>query len=465
MTVPPALPTFTPGSRRAPGALPLLGHAWQLQRRPLAFLRSLPRHGDLVEIGLGPRRAYAVCHPDLVRQVLTDARTFDKGGPIYDKLRQLLGNGLGTSAREPHRRQRRMIQPVFHAERIREYVPAIRDEVVAATAGWSDGQVIDVAEHTYKIITRVLTRTMFAAEARAEAATVIAEALPVFHEGVGRRMNSPFAFLEKVPTSGNRRYEAAKARLHSLVDRLIADHRRDGADHDNLLSVLMAAGDGRADGGASAMTDEEIHEHVITFLVAGIPTSAAVLAWSLHFLGQDPGLEARLHSEVDLVLDDGPPTWAHLGRLDLTTRTLTEVMRYYPPGWLLTRVAMHDTVLAGRRIPEGTVILFSPYLLHHRPDLHPAPGLFDPDRWLPERRHAMARDTFIPYGIGSRKCIGEVYGIVELTLALSVIARRWRLTPVPGAGAHLTDPKPSAVIHPAPLTMRLGERGATRPRA
>lgn len=346
-----ALPTPASGSRQVPGAMPLVGHALQLQRRPLAFLRSLPQYGDLVEIRLGPRRAYVVCHPDLVRQVLTDAKTFDKGGPIYDKLRQLLGNGLGTSAREPHRRQRRMIQPVFHAEQIRQYVPAVHDEVVAATAGWSDGQVIDVAKHTYEIITRVLTRTMFTATSHDEAAAVISDALPLFHEGVGQRMNSPFAFLERVPTPGNRRYDAAKAQLHSLVDRIITDHRRIGTDHNDLLSLLMATRDGGTDGGTAGMTDEEIHEHVITFLVAGVPTSAAVLAWALYFLGQDAGLEARLHSEVDTVTDGGSPAWSQLHRLDLTTRTLTEVMRFYPPGWLLTRVAMQDTLLTGQHIP------------------------------------------------------------------------------------------------------------------
>lgn len=431
------------------GALPVLGHAMELKRRPLDFLRSLPSQGDLVRIRLGPRTAYVVCHPELIHAVLTDARSYDKGGPIYDKLRQLLGNGLGTSMREPHQRQRRLVQSAFNADRLADYADMIVDETVAVLADWRDGQVVDAEAATYELISRVLATTMFRSPRHAAHAAEVGRWLPVFHTGVGARMTAPFGILEKLPTPANRRYGIARDRLHALVDDVIGSYRADGSGRPDLLSLLIDADD---DG--DRLSDQEIHEHIITILVAGVPTSAAVLAWALHFLGRDPGLSRRLDDELAAVLPatEPGPRFEDLGKLPLTGRIFTEVMRYYPPGWMLSRVAMKDTVLAGQPVRKGSVVLFSPYLVHHNPAVYDDPERFDVDRWPAGRIHS---DTYVPFGAGSRKCIGDQYGETELALILATLHSRWHLEPLP---RRRDEPLATAVIRPGPLPMRLHAR-------
>lgn len=128
---------------RARGALPLLGHVMPLLRDPLRFLTSLPAQGDLVRIRIGPVTAIVICDPELTRQVLLDDRTFDKGGPIFDRLREVLGNGLVTCPHSMHRRQRRLVQPTFHQTRLPGYAQTMTEEISAVAESWRDGHVID----------------------------------------------------------------------------------------------------------------------------------------------------------------------------------------------------------------------------------------------------------------------------------------------------------------------------------
>jgi pentalenene oxygenase len=392
-----------------------------------------------------------VTHPDLVRQVLRDSRTFDKGGPLFDRLRELLGNGLASSAHEPHRRQRRLVQPAFHPARLPRYAAVMSDEIGATTAGWHDGDVVDVHAAAYALTTRIAARTMFAARDAEEAVAEVRSALPTILDVVYKRMTTPLGPLELLRVSQNRRYDDAVARMHGIARRLIEEYRRSGVDHDDLLSMLLAARDDEGDG----LADEEILEHVVSVLGAGADTTAATLSWALHLVARDPELEARLHREVDDSVTGPVASFDDLPALPLTGRIVTETLRLYPPGWLFTRIATADAELAGQAIPQGTVLLWSPYVLHHRPDLFPDTERFDPDRWLPEAASTIPAGAHVPFGGGARKCIGKDFGTAEVTLALASIARSWRLEPTPGATVR---PVPHISLHPHPLVMRLRER-------
>ena len=143
---------------RAPGAWPLLGHVVALQRRPLKFLDSLATHGDLVEIRLGLRRAFMLCHPDLAYQVLTDFRAYDRTGPVYDRVRGAMGNGLATATYSDHRPQRLAMQPAFRREHMRGYVAAMQQEVTATMDAWRDGLAVDVVDEMFNLTTTVALR-------------------------------------------------------------------------------------------------------------------------------------------------------------------------------------------------------------------------------------------------------------------------------------------------------------------
>jgi cytochrome P450 len=191
--------------------------------------------------------------------------------------------------------------------------------------------------------------------------------------------------------------------------------------------MMLAARDEHGD----ALTDTEIRDQVLSFWVAGTETTASLLAWSLHLLGQHPEVARRVHTEVDAVLDGRVARHTDVARLDCTTRVLTETLRLYPPAWVLTRVLTAETTLASKTLPAGTILLYSPYLIQRRGDLYPHPDRFDPDRWLSDHATHQHRGTFIPFGGGARKCIGESFAMMEATLALATITARWQLNPSP----------------------------------
>jgi cytochrome P450 len=443
--------TLTVGS--AAGALPLLGHALALSRTPLRFLASLPAQGDLVRVKLGPWPAYVVCHPGLVHQILVADRTFDKGGPIFDKVRRVLGNGLVTCGHQDHRRQRRLVQPAFHRDRIPGYARVMTEQITAVTQPWYDGQVLNVMAVMNALTTAVATRTLFAAQIDESTLIEIQQCAKDVSTGVGRRVVMPGEWLDKIPTPGNRRFDRAQNRLRHHTGELITDYRRAGIDHGDLLSMLLAARDN-----GQGLADSEIHDQVLTFFLVGSETISTTLSWVWHLLGCHPDIQARLHNEVDTVLDGRIADYPDIPKLELTGRIITETLRLNPPAWLLTRRTTTDTELAGQHLPAGTIVVFSPYVLHHRADLYPDPDRFDPDRWLDDTTAPLPQGALTPFGSGARKCIGDVFAMTQVTLALASIATRWQLDPLPRTRIH---PAPRAILAPHSLRMRLRQRRGT----
>jgi pentalenene oxygenase len=437
-----------------------------LVRRPLDFLNSLPGHGDLVEIRLGPQRAWMACHPDLVHQVLRDPRTFDKGGPLYDRLRMLLGDGVGTCRHQDHRRQRRMLQPEFRKARVTDQVRLMGEEVESVCRAWRAGQVVDISGAMMDLSTRVVSRVLFSDSLDTDTAAEMRWCLATVFRGMFVRTVMPVDALFRVPTPANRRYRHASDRLGAIVDAAIDQRRRDTShnDRDDLLGTLLSAT--RA-GQETAITDQEVHGQVLTLMFAGVESTALCLSSALELLGRHPEEERRLHSEVDAVLASGrPPGPDELPRLVHTRCVLTETLRHRPPGWLFTRVTTQETELAGHRLPPGATVMFSPYLLHHDPALFPDPDRFLPDRWLPGQAVAAPPGAMIPFGAGSRKCIGETLALTEATVAVAFIARHWRLRHLPEYTERL---RPAASLGPRELVMvsepRTRRPAGTPPRA
>jgi cytochrome P450 len=435
---------------RAPGALPLLGHVPSLARHPLQFLSSLRTHWDVVEIRIGPKKAYVPCHPELFEQVLRDPAGFDRRGFFFDKIRQVFGNGLVTCGWADHQQQRPMLQPAFSRAYLDRYTKVIHEEVVALTASWRPGQTIDVKPVTDALLTRITSRTLFAAELGSEAVDQIQDSLSVLTEGTFYRMMDVTGLVEKLPIAINRRFADAQTRLRVAVDQVIDRYRESGTDHGDMLSLLLAARDERTGAGLS---DQDIYDQVLTILGASVETTGTTLAWALHLLGQHPEVEARMHAEIDQLTR--LPTFAEALRLDYTRRVITEVLRMYPAVWLLTRTAVADTVLGGHRIKAGSLIVLTPYLLHHDPEIYTDPERFDPDRWLPDRATPLQRHAFLPFGAGPRKCIGDVLSMTETTMALAGIAARWQLRLTPGTHPRTT---PRAALLPTSLSMVIQPR-------
>ncbi|GAA0420450.1 cytochrome P450 [Streptomyces luteireticuli] len=439
----------------APRALPVIGHALPLLRDPLGFLAALPGHGDLVRVRVGPYRAVVVCDPELTRQVLRDDRTFDKGGPLYDRIRELTGNGLASCPYSDHRRQRRLLQPAFHPARMPGYAGTMRRQAMAVTGAWTDGETVDALGQMHLISARTTITTMFGRDPAAlddHALSRLMDDFTVVVAGIPRRALTPPP-ADRLPTPANRRYDRARARLRTAIDRIVVGHRSGELHDGDLLSMLLSAGhDPPGDGGPDGrgLTDEEIADQLVTFFAAGTENTGTTLAWALHLLARNPRVARRMRAEVDAVLDGEPAaSLEHLPALKLTTAVVTEALRLYPPAWVLTRTTTDDTRLGGHAIPAGTAIVYSAYLLHRRPDLFPDPERFDPDRWL--TGDAPHRTAFVPFGGGPRKCIGDVFALTEATLVLATITAGWELHPVDDRPVR---PVPRLALSPQELPMR-----------
>ncbi|MFI2209699.1 cytochrome P450 [Streptomyces sp. NPDC020141] len=433
----------------APGALPFIGHTLKLGRDPLGFLTSLRRTGRLVRVRLGTMPVYFATTAELIHQVtVAQARSFEKGR-LYDRVRPLFGNGLANAGGEHHRTHRRLIQPIFHRTRIAGYAEVMSRHAVELAESWTDGQRIAVERVMGDYTVATLSETMFSSDFGRPAIEAVRRDLPVILKNVLVRAASP-RFLDALPIRPNRDFDRARDSMRSIIDEVVATTRREGwSGRRDLVSLLLDARDEQTGAGLS---DEEIGDELVTILFAGTETTASTLSWAFYELARHPEAERRVLDEIDEVVGAGPVTLDAVPRLAAVRRVLDEVIRLHGVT-LLMRRTIEPVDLGGYRIPAGAEVAFSLYAVHRDPALYSDPDRFDPDRWLPERRAALPREAFVPFGAGNRKCIGDAFAWTEAAIALATILARWRLRPVDG---HTTREAASAMAHPdhVPMVVR-----------
>jgi cytochrome P450 len=413
-----------PGPRGLGGKRDIL----RARRDVLGFLCGLRRrYGDVAFFGAGQLDVYLLSHPDAIRDVLvTHGGRFMKGQGLQETKR-LLGEGLLTSEGEFHKRQRRLIQPMFHHSRIEGYGEVMVDHAARMAEAWTDGQELDVHRQMMRLTLGIVGTTLFDTDLRDREANQVAEALGKSLELFDRLTSPLFVLLMRFKFSPeNRRFRGAKATLDQIVYRMIEERRRAG-DRGDLLSTLLLAQEER-----EGMTDLQVRDEAITIFLAGHETTSNALTWTWYLLSQHPEVEARLHEELDHVLSGRAPRVADLANLPYTHRVLTEAIRLYPPAWILGRRALVDHPVDGYTIPAGSIVITCQYIVHHDPRWFPNPDVFDPDRWLPELVAERPRYSYFPFGGGHRVCIGESFAWMEGELLLATLAQRWKLRLVPG---------------------------------
>ncbi|WJY36213.1 cytochrome P450 [Streptomyces sp. P9-2B-2] len=414
------------GAPVAPGRVPLAGHAPWFHRDALRFVRGLRHHGPVTRIYIGPRQVHTVNSPEIVRELLTvQARAFDKGA-MFDALREPLGDGLITAAGDRHLRHRRLMQPAFHHERIAGYARIMSERSLARAAAWEPGTTLDLVPEIHHLTLDILLRTLFADPQDPELRTAVRDWLSVKYHAMRLALSPLQAWAECLPLPvGWRPPQAGPLRrLVAVQHRIIETYRADGRDRGDLLSMLLATG-----GPDGSLTDAEVTDELITLFLAGTGTVSASLAWALYEISRRPDVQRRIHDELDTVLAGRPPGIEDLPALVHTRRVLTEVLRLHPPSWLLMRRAVRPVTLGGVSLSPGAEVFFSPYALHHDPQLYENPDDFEPERWSHADAAKTSRHTYLPFGAGSRLCIGEDFAWTELMLALVAFTAHRRLTP------------------------------------
>jgi cytochrome P450 len=421
-----------------PRGLPLVGNIPAIVRLGMpAFLRQVhQQYGELVRMKIGGRTMILLGHPDHIRHVLFDNRANYWKGPTYDNFRLLGGNGLVSSEGEFWKRQRRMAAPAFHAEAISALVQLMVDATLDMRHDWearvaaaADGVArLDLHDEMTRLTLRIVGESLFGQDLSSDSA-LSTPAFSVALRAVVERGNTGVALPLWIPTPSNVRLRRALRTLDRLVYTVIERQRAAATGGGRLLEMFMHAVDEET---GQRMDDRQLRDEIITMYVAGHETTALALTWAWHLLSHHPEVTARLEAEVDAVLGGRPPEVKDLPRLKYTRMVLEEAMRLYPPIWSIARDVRADDVIDGYRIPAGSVVLLSQYVVHHRSDLWPQPDRFDPERFEPEAVKQRHRFAYFPFSAGPRVCIGNTFSLIEGTLILAIMCQRHRVLPVLG---------------------------------
>jgi cytochrome P450 len=414
-----------PGPQRA-----FIGTLIAPRRNPLALLTGLARdYGDIVTFKLAGERAFLINDPQLIRDVLvTHQKHFTKSRGL-ERAKKLLGEGLLTAEGANHVRQRRLIQPAFHRERIAGYAEVMVDHAARMRERWQPGGTYDLSDEMMRVTLSIVGKTLFDTDVESQANEVglaLTHVMETFFISM-----LPFQdIIDRLPIPAVRRAQRARQRLDALIYQLIADRRASGRDHGDLLSMMLAAQD--ADGGNARLSDQDVRDNALTIMLAGHETTANALTWTFYLLSQNPDAEAKLFEEIDRVLAGGLPTMADLPRLPYVERVVTEALRLYPPAWIIGRRAIGEYALGEYIAPARSIVFMSPWVTQRDARWYPEPERFNPDRWTTEFKAALPPFAYLPFGGGSRKCIGDQFALMEAALVLATVAQKWRLRLVPG---------------------------------
>ncbi len=434
-----------------------------MRRDLLAYLqRVADACGELGYFKAGPLHVYLLNHPDHIKDLLvTHHKNFTKSRGLQ-LAKRILGEGLLTSEGEFHLRQRRLVQPAFHRERLEGYGAVMCEEAARLCVHWENknGAEVDVAEEMMRLTLAIVGKTLFGVNVENEAEEIgaaLTTAMSLFS-----RLTNPLAtFLEKLPLPSNFRFFRAKRRLDETIYRIIATRRQSNEDHGDLLSMLLMAQDEEGDGGR--MTDLQVRDEAMTLFLAGHETTAIALTWTWYLLSQHPEIEAKLHDELQHVLGNRLPSAHDYSQLNYTRMVLAESMRLYPPAYVFGRMAIHDYRIGEYDVPAGATLLVSPYILHRLEKFYPEPLRFLPERWTQAAEAERHKFAYVPFGGGPRVCIGEGFAWMEGVLVLATIAQRWKLRHVPN---HPVALQPLITLRPKfGMKMKLEHRDVASSRA
>ncbi|HUI01154.1 MAG TPA: cytochrome P450 [Nitrososphaerales archaeon] len=424
---------------RFPGDLEI-----RIFRDPITtFSRIAHDCGDFVHFKVSGKDMFLITNPDYIKDVVINHHQEVIKSESLKIAKPLLGEGLLTSEGEFHHRQKRLVQPAFHQERIVGYAKVMVERTLEACEAWKDGETLDVHDEMMRLTLAIVAKTLFGADMREGEAATVSEALTTALESLHKMKTPGSRVLRRFSNPGDQQIQRSKETLDSIMYRIIQERQKSGEDRGDLLSMLLQARDKEGDG--SGMTDLQVRDEAMTLFLAGHETTAKALTWSWYLISENPEAESKLHAEVDSVLAGRPPTAQDFPKLEYTNKIMAEALRMYPPSWTLGVKAIKPFSVAGYQIPVGATMVMSQYIVHHDPHFYPEPERFRPERWTPEFKSSLPRFAYFPFGGGPRGCVGEPFAWMEGVLVIATIAQRWRLTHVRG---HKVEMLPRLTLRP-----------------
>ena len=374
------------------------------------------RYGDIVMVRPVSRSAPSIVinNPDYVKQVLISNHRNYRKGVGFERIKMLLGNGIIVSDGDFWRSQRRMIQPVFHRKVVADLATMMQDCNAKKLAEWQEAAetraVINITEEMSALALEVVLKALFSVD---------------LDWLIDKEGKNPFMMLVEDFTRDLKlamRFRSMTRHVKEMMELRRSENR---VEHD-FLSLLMETRDKDTN---ERMDDKALIDEVMTIIVAGHETTAGTLNWAWYLLSQHPNVETRLHAEVDALATD--PGFENLEQLDYARQIADETLRLYPPVWLFSRKAIDADTIGGYDVPAGSNIFLCPFLLHRAADYWEQPETFMPERFSAEAVKVRNRHIYYPFSLGSRRCIGEFFSLVDMQLHLGLMARHLRLTHVP----------------------------------
>ncbi len=443
----------------------------ELRRDTLDFLLRCQAYGDVVKLPMGlvvelllrqrDAAMYVLNHPADVKHVLVTNQDNYRKAPVAPAESRIFGQGVLHTEGETHHRQRRLFLPFFHGNHVTAYADLITGKAHDLVGQWQDGTTIDTGQAMAQLTLSVIWRLLFGLEVGTEA-TTIRETIAAGQSLIKRQYDSLLASLTPlwVPTKLHRRFTRGFRSIEAMIRRLIDERRtvtRQG--NEDLLSLLFAATD--AEG--RPLSDEEIRDELVTFLLAGHETTAHALTWTWFLLSQHQPVRERLTQEVKEVLGNRLPTAADVPRLRYTKMVWDESLRLYPPAWTLHTRVNHgeDRLPSGAVLPPGAWVFISPWSLHRNARWFPDPDRFDPERFSEAANRTRPPFSYIPFGAGGRRCLGESFAELEGLLILATMASKICLRSVEG---QTIQPEAGMTLRQnVPILMTVQRLGSSEP--
>ncbi|GCE30270.1 cytochrome P450 [Dictyobacter alpinus] len=411
------------------------GHMRELQKDSLGlFMRMFREYGDIVRFrALGNIYLYMISDPDGIDYMLRRNSQNYARATAHKTFESLLGNdGLLTIDGPSWLRQRRLAQPAFHRQRIAALAPMMTRAADQTVQRWQEyenrQESFELLHEMMRITLQIVAEALFSIDVTQDA------------DQIGAAFGSTLGYLQHslshimpplfVPTRRNREYQEARGQLNRFVYKLIAERRNSNEDKGDLLSMFLQARDGDTDEG---MSDKQLHDEIMTMLLAGHETTATTLTWAWYLLSQNPESERRMHEEIESTLSGHTPTFEDLPKLAYTRMIIDETMRLYPPTTGVPRTCIADDEICGYRIPAKANMVASSYVVHRHPAYWEHPEQFDPERFTAERSAGRPQFAYFPFSGGPRQCIGNNFALMEATLILATIAQRYRVYPLPNS--------------------------------
>lgn len=399
-----------------PTGLPVLGNTLGWARNPLEFHERLADYGRVAHYEALGQERYLLTDPEDIERVLTDTDTFPKHEGSTDQLRKIVGSGLLTSDGELWERQRDAIQPAFYMDHIKRYADVMVERADAAADRLTAGRTVDIHGELTRTTLEILLDCMFGAdvdfESRGLYDTVETIQTPLQPDNQPVTLFAP----DWLPVPMLRRAERARGELRATVTDILDSRRGSDADRTDLLSMLLASD--------AAMSDQQIRDEILTFLIAGHETTALALTYTLDLLSRSPEAERRLRAELDETCADRP-TIEDVFAFEYAEAVVKEAMRLYPPAFEIRREPTGSVQFGDYTVPAGALLLLPVWVLHRDGRFWDAPEQFRPERWLGADTDR-PKFAYFPFGGGPRRCIGRQFAMTEAQLVLATLLSEWR---------------------------------------